>query len=219
MTPECSGIRTGCGVNGRARRAQALFGCLDKVSRRAQSPHQRADSQVARIPAFQSSAPAATSAGATGGRGRAGAGGSAQGVALLLLPHGPAPRVPGGGHGQSRTSRHCLLASIERSTGSRTRTACPCSHWATGATRRPCCAIAPMIMSTCAACSVSFARRSWNKSGRNPTPVDNVVYMEANQITATQLAVDGEVVNAPNAAGHCGIQIDRRRCAPSGTSA
>ena len=70
------------------------------------------------------------------------------------------------GHGQSRTSRHCLLASTERSTGSRTRTGCRCSHWATGATRRPCCATAPMIMSTCAACSVSFARRSWSKSGK-----------------------------------------------------
>ena len=110
---QCSGIRSGCGCERRARRAQALFtaravlvsiGCLDKVSRRARSPHQRGATpqrrspgasasrragnletwdpaarsrtpQVARIPDFQFLAPAATSAGATGGRGRAGAGG------------------------------------------------------------------------------------------------------------------------------------------------
>ena len=110
MASECSGIRSGCGCEGHARQTQALFtarrggclavsiGCLDKVLRRARSPHQRGATpqrrspgasasrragnletwdpaarsrtpQVARIPDFQFLAPAATSAGATGGRG------------------------------------------------------------------------------------------------------------------------------------------------------
>ena len=52
MSPECSGIRSGCGCERARAAAQALFtarpvasgchiGCLDKVLRRARSPHQR----------------------------------------------------------------------------------------------------------------------------------------------------------------------------------
>ena len=69
-------------------------------------------------------------------------------------------------HAERRTSHRSAHASSERSTGSRTRMACLCSHWATGAIQRPCCAIAAQTMSECAAYSVSFARRCWNKSGR-----------------------------------------------------
>ena len=134
---QCSGIRSGCGCERRARQAQAPFtarrgGCLDvrcleKVLRRARSPHRRGATrsggrrgrarvgelgnletwdpaarsrtpQVARIPDFQFLAPAATSAGATGGAGEGrGAGGCAGRHACP--PESPRGAHSGGGHG------------------------------------------------------------------------------------------------------------------------
>ena len=64
MASECSGIRSGCGCERRARQAQALFTarrggcrsrCLDKVLRRARSPHRRGATPQRRSPGASAS--------------------------------------------------------------------------------------------------------------------------------------------------------------------